>query len=277
MLIKNFNNLNLSKERKIALTIVETGLRALNYKKVIQEKFFNKYLPQIKRYRKIYLIGFGKGSSQVADILRKRISFKEIYVIDLIMVQTNANNTGIESILNRRKSVLNSHKSVGIFTKGTHPLPSLKNFQFTEKVIRRFSGQLTKNDLVIVVVCGGGSAMLTYPCLSQTLADYTHLPAGRQGLNADNIKSQNHAERTQNLQNISIKASKNGRISSGEGSHKFTNYPQTHTEDNFRIDPFNNPQLSALLKKYIQINQQLLKSGADIYEMNTIRKHLRFS
>jgi len=28
------------------------------------------------------------------------------------------------------------------------------------------------------------------------------------------------------------------------------------------------------LKKYIQVNQELLKSGANIYEMNTIRKHL---
>jgi glycerate-2-kinase len=26
------------------------------------------------------------------------------------------------------------------------------------------------------------------------------------------------------------------------------------------------------LKKYIQVNQELLKSGANIYEMNTIRK-----
>jgi glycerate-2-kinase len=32
------------------------------------------------------------------------------------------------------------------------------------------------------------------------------------------------------------------------------------------------PKIS--LKKYIQIKQELLKSGANIYEMNTIRKHL---
>jgi glycerate 2-kinase len=73
-------------------------------------------------------------------------------------------------------------------------LPSRKNFLFTKKIIERFQGKLTKDDLVIVLVCGGGSAMLVYPKIS--------------------------------------------------------------------------------LKKYIQVNQELLKSGANIYEMNTIRKHL---
>jgi glycerate 2-kinase len=81
-----------------------------------------------------------------------------------------------------------------VYFKGTHPLPSRKNFLFTKKIIERFQGKLTKDDLVIVLVCGGGSAMLVYPKIN--------------------------------------------------------------------------------LKKYIQVNQELLKSGANIYEMNTIRKHL---
>ncbi|GIW67545.1 MAG: hydroxypyruvate reductase [Candidatus Parcubacteria bacterium] len=166
MIIKNFNQLAINKERKIALAMIENGLKALNYRKVIQEKFFNKYLDKVKKYKNVYLIGFGKGSAQVANILKRKIKFREIYVIDVI----------------------------GKYYRGTHPLPSLKNYQFTKKIIERFSGQLTKNDLVIVVVCGGGSAMLVQPKIS--------------------------------------------------------------------------------LKQYIQINQQLLKSGANIYEMNTIRKHL---
>lgn len=167
MLIKNFKKLAINKERKIALKIINSGLESLNYEQVLKEKFLNQYLSLIKRNQNIYLIGFGKGSAQVADILRKKIRFKEIYVIDV----------------------------VGRYFRGTHPLPSLKNFQFTKKVIERFNGQLTKNDLVIIVVCGGGSAMFVQPA---------------------------------------------------------------------KIN----------LQKYIQINQQLLKSGVNIYEMNLIRKHL---
>jgi glycerate 2-kinase len=170
MIIKNFKSLTLNKERKIALEIVEAGLSALDYEKID----FEKYIPGLgpdksgkhPGNKNIYLLGFGKGSSKIADILRKKVKFKEIYVIDV----------------------------KGRYFKGTHPLPSRKNFLFTKKIIERFQGKLTKDDLVIVLVCGGGSAMLVYPKIN--------------------------------------------------------------------------------LKKYIQVNQELLKSGANIYEMNTIRKHL---
>jgi glycerate-2-kinase len=185
MIIKNFKSLALNKERRIALEIVEAGLSALDYEKIDFEKYLNypnekpNKLPEssdrifgqnsgkaFDKYSGIYLLGFGKGSSKIADILRKKVKFKEIYVIDV----------------------------KGRYFKGTHPLPSRKNFLFTKKIIERFQGKLMKDDLVIVLVCGGGSAMLVHP----------------------------------------------------------------------KID----------LKKYIQVNQELLKSGANIYEMNTIRKHL---
>jgi glycerate 2-kinase len=198
MIIKNFKSLALSKERKIALEIVKTGLKALDYEKIDFEKYIpglgpdksgkhpgnksgghpgrllsntsGKYQGNLSGRnpdnKNIYLIGFGKGSSKIADILRKKIKFKEIYVIDV----------------------------KGRYFKGTHPLPSRRNFLFTKKIIERFQGRLTKDDLVIVLVCGGGSAMLVHPKIS--------------------------------------------------------------------------------LKKYIQVNQELLKSGSNIYEMNTIRKHL---
>jgi glycerate-2-kinase len=171
MIIKNFKSLALSKERRIALEIVEAGLSALDYEKIDFEQYLYQHelariLTRNNTNKNIYLIGFGKGSAKIADILRKKIKFKEIYVIDV----------------------------KGRYFKGTHPLPSRKNFLFTKKIIERFQGKLKKDDLVIVLVCGGGSAMLVYPKIS--------------------------------------------------------------------------------LKKYIQINQELLKSGANIYEMNTIRKHL---
>ena len=171
MIIKNFKSLALSKERRIALEIVEAGLSALDYERIDFEKYLYQHestriLTRNNTNKNIYLLGFGKGSSKIADILRKKVKFKEIYVIDV----------------------------KGRYFKGTHPLPSRKNFLFTKKIIERFQGKLKKDDLVIVLVCGGGSAMLIYP----------------------------------------------------------------------KID----------LKKYIQVNQELLKSGANIYEMNTIRKHL---
>jgi glycerate 2-kinase len=299
MIIKNFKSLALSKERKIALEIVKTGLKALDYEKIDFEKYIpglgpdksgkhpgnksgghpgrllsntsGKYQGNLSGRnpdnKNIYLIGFGKGSSKIADILRKKIKFKEIYVIDVeptdkhgfktdkrgsttadqyglatdnknklpgykpdmspglepdksgkhlgnksgghlgkLLSNSSGKNQGNDNqyksaldprqsaIIYPHQSILDPHESVIVYFKGTHPLPSRKNFLFTKKIIERFQGRLTKDDLVIVLVCGGGSAMLVYP-----------------------------------------------------------NIP---------------------LKKYIQVNQELLKSGANIYEMNTIRKHL---
>jgi glycerate-2-kinase len=235
MIIKNFKSLALNKERRIALEIVEAGLSALSYEKIDFEKYLcqhesTRILTRNNTNKNIYLIGFGKGSAKIADILRKKVKFKEIYVIDVeptdkhgFKMDKRGSYTDIhgfrtdqyrsfidqsmkryqyESVRNPHKSanknphqsVQNQHESVVVYFKGTHPLPSRKNFLFTKKITERFQGKLKKDDLVIVLVCGGGSAMLIYP----------------------------------------------------------------------KID----------LKKYIQVNQELLKSGANIYEMNTIRKHL---
>jgi glycerate 2-kinase len=216
MLIKNFKVLALNKERRIALDIVEAGLSALDYEKIDFEKYLNypnekpNKLPESSerifgqnsgkafgQYSGIYLLGFGKGSAKISDILRKKVKFKEIYVIDIEPTNKHGFKTdkrGYKINKNPQKSVYDPHESVVVYFKGTHPLPSRKNFLFTKKITERFQGKLTKDDLVIVLVCGGGSAMLVYP-----------------------------------------------------------NIP---------------------LKKYIQVNQELLKSGANIYEMNTIRKHL---
>jgi glycerate-2-kinase len=202
MIIKNFKSLALSKERRIALEIVKAGLSALDYEKIDFEQYLYQHelariLTRNNTNKNIYLIGFGKGSAKIADILRKKVKFKEIYVIDVEPTDKHGFKTdkrGYKINKNPQKSVYDPHESVVVYFKGTHPLPSRKNFLFTKKITERFQGKLKKDDLVIVLVCGGGSAMLVYP-----------------------------------------------------------NIP---------------------LKKYIQVNQELLKSGANIYEMNTIRKHL---
>lgn len=169
MIIKNFSALSLNERRKIVLEITNNGLEALNYEKTLKKIDFD----FLRQYKNIYLIGFGKGSAEISKVLTEKINVTEGYVIDL---------TQPENLPSKIK-----------FFQGTHPLPSQTNFEFTKKIIERFENKLTKEDLVIVIVCGGGSAMLVQP------------------------------------------------------------------KD---------------LEKFIKVNQELLKSGANIYEMNIIRKHL---
>lgn len=146
MLIKNFDDLNTTPQRKICLELIESALSSIQPAQVFEQNInLNRNILKIMNsnydlnsYENIYILGFGKGSSGNAKILEDILSEKltEGFVID-----TKPEN----------------FKKIQ-FTKGTHPVISQVNVDFTEKVINRFS-KLTEKDLVFVIVCGGGSAM----------------------------------------------------------------------------------------------------------------------
>lgn len=150
MLIQNFEELSISPQRRQFLEIIEAGLQSIqpevNFQKTV--KFDGTTLSimdssyNLDDYEHVYLIGFGKGSATnsklLEDLLGERLH--EGYVIDT----QDANFTKIQ------------------FTEGTHPVVSAQNVDFTFKVMDRFS-KTTEKDLVLVVVCGGGSAMFEHP------------------------------------------------------------------------------------------------------------------
>ena len=150
MLIQNFEKIAKTPQRRKLLEIIEAGLLSIqpeeNFKKTVSlenniltivDKTFN-----LNDFANIYLIGFGKGSAKnsklLEDLLGERLT--EGYVID---------TEGQE------------FKKIE-FTKGTHPVISQQNVDFTQRVIGKFSN-LNEKDLVLVVVCGGGSAMFEHP------------------------------------------------------------------------------------------------------------------
>lgn len=181
-LIKNYPELSSSDSRKIVLNVIEAGLSAVQFTNVLEKNFTlsedvlkiqnNSY--NLKDYERVFMIAFGKGSASVAKILEKHIKniLTEGFVIDVS-----------EALFDKLD-----------FTLGTHPLPSEANINFTKKVLGSMSA-MTEKDLVLIVICGGGSVMFEAP---------------------------------------------------------------------FNID----------IEKLIETNKSLLASGADIFEINTIRKHL---
>jgi len=184
-LIKNFDSLAQNETRKICLEILEAGLASIQPQKVVQEnislkdnilKIQNQKV-NLNKFKRIFLLGFGKGSAALSVNIEQTLGnyLSKGYVIDL-EEESRSVGTRIE------------------FTKGTHPLPSKQNVVFTQKTIQQFNN-LTTNDLVIVVIAGGGSALFENP---------------------------------------------------------------------YKID----------LEKLIAVNKALLKSGANISEMNVVRKHL---
>ncbi len=152
MFIKNFDKLATTPQRKIVLTLIEEALTSIQSENVINreikvdgnnlsimDKTFD-----ILQFDRVFLIGFGKGSAKNSRLIEEKLGDKltEGYVID----------TNPEEFSKIK------------FTQGTHPLPSQQNVEFTDSLIKRFKElNLTDKDLILIVVCGGGSAMLVHP------------------------------------------------------------------------------------------------------------------
>lgn len=179
--IKNYTDIAITKERAVVLDLIETAFASIQPQNILEENFVLekdelKILDKrinLKDYERIFLIGFGKGSSGISEIIERSLGEKltKGFVID---------------------TTANVFRKID-FTLGTHPLPSEENLKFTQNVIENLTG-LTQKDLVLVVICGGGSVMFE--------------------------------------------------------------------------------SANITLEKLIKVNQTLLRSGATISEMNTIRKHL---
>ncbi len=182
-LIKNFDQLAKTPQRKIVLELIEESLASIQPEKIlgqnlsitdnvlkITDKTFN-----LVEFEKIYLLGFGKGAARISKLIENLLGDKLTagFVID-----------GTQENFSKIK-----------LTIGTHPLPSQANLNFTQNAIDNLIGT-TEKDLIIIVICGGGSAMFALP------------------------------------------------------------------QDGITLD------------EKIEVNRQLLKSGATIEEMNIVRKHL---
>ncbi len=149
-MIQNLDSLSTTEERKKLLEIVEAAFTSIqpeeNFKKTVKLEDDNltilDHTYNLNSYDHVFLIGFGKGSSHNSKFLENLLGDKltEGYVIDT------------------KEEAFSKIK----FTLGTHPVVSQQNVDFTFDVMGRFS-KMTDRDLVLVVVCGGGSAMFEHP------------------------------------------------------------------------------------------------------------------
>jgi len=148
--IKNFAELATTENRKITLEIMESGLNAIDTEGAILNsiKLENNVLSVgdknfvLDNFKKIKVIGFGKSSCNGALALEKILGskIKEGVVIGLQKVSCDY----IETFA------------------GTHPKPSEINVEAGKKIYGMIKDS-SADDLIIVLVSGGGSALLCYP------------------------------------------------------------------------------------------------------------------
>ncbi len=155
--ITNYKQLAKTPLRKKALAIVEAGYAAIEITTAIKKRITLKkntlevIFPNEKQgavkidlndYKRVFLVGIGKGSAlasaSLAQVLGKRLT-KGI-AIDVEQPKLATRNSQLATFI------------------GTHPLPSAKNVAATKKIIKMISG-LKADDLVIMFMCGGGSAL----------------------------------------------------------------------------------------------------------------------
>ncbi|MFA6324750.1 MAG: DUF4147 domain-containing protein [Candidatus Paceibacterota bacterium] len=148
--IKNFDELSITENRKLALEIIEAGLSAISSEEVILNKIKleNNILSvmgqnfDLQKFKKIKVVGFGKAVGGAALALEKVLGDK---------VDSGA-------IVGLDKSPC---KNIETFI-GTHPKPSEINI-LAGKRIYEIVKDSNEDDLIIVLVSGGGSALLSFP------------------------------------------------------------------------------------------------------------------
>ncbi|OGI68416.1 hypothetical protein A2738_00820 [Candidatus Nomurabacteria bacterium RIFCSPHIGHO2_01_FULL_42_15] len=147
--IKNQGELATTENRKLALAIIEAGLSAIDTEEVISrfvkpegdlltimgESF------DLSKFKKIKVVGFGKASARAALALEKILGPK---------IETGA-VVGLAKI---------SLDYIDVFA-GSHPRPSMMNVEAGEKIYEILKNG-SEDDLIIVLVSGGGSALLCY-------------------------------------------------------------------------------------------------------------------
>lgn len=149
-IISNFDVLATNQSRIDALSIMEEGYKAIDTTLIVKNKVslhdgvlsvLGKTFT-LKDYERIFIVGFGKASCKAVQAL------EEVLGDEL--------DGGI--VIDKHASVC---RVVNVF-QGSHPLPSSKNVEVSQK-IADLAENLTEKDLAIVVVSGGGSALLCWP------------------------------------------------------------------------------------------------------------------
>ena len=149
-MIKNPSKLTLNSDSKAILSILDEGLEisnsSLHLKKYILKNKIQLPSSQIdlKKYNHLFLIAIGKSAGTMAEFISKKIDFKK----GIIVVP--------KDVMPKIK------KSVFEIINAGHPLPNQNSFKAGKNLVS-FLKQTTKNDFVVFLISGGGSALSIYP------------------------------------------------------------------------------------------------------------------
>ena len=153
-MMTNNHTLIKTKEYNNALKIINIGLENakseihlkphfLKNKVRINSKFVN-----LNNFDKTYIVAIGKSADNMAEYVSKKINF----------------TAGIVIMPQNYKQTFESKKFR--FFKSSHPLPNSNSVR-AAKYLENFISNTKKNDFIIFLISGGGSALVSHPrCIS---------------------------------------------------------------------------------------------------------------
>ena len=149
-MIKNPSKLRLNRNSCHILKILNEGLESsipsTHLKKYILKNKLQLSSSEIdlKKYDRVFLVAIGKSAGVMAEYVSKKIKFKN----------------GIVIVPNGIKPKLK--KSTFEIVNSGHPIPNHNSFKAGKKLVS-FLNKTTKNDFVVFLISGGGSALSVYP------------------------------------------------------------------------------------------------------------------
>ncbi len=142
MYISNTGEFAVNSRRKEIAELLEKVMNELSPDKTMK-KVFNR---DISIYSKVYVMGFGKAAYNMYSGIRDSI-LKKLAYAGIIIPQDEIHDNGYPEL-----EIL----------KGTHPFISDVSVNSSNKMLSNFKN-LNENDLVIVLISGGGSSLFEIP------------------------------------------------------------------------------------------------------------------
>ncbi|MFA5942608.1 MAG: DUF4147 domain-containing protein [Candidatus Paceibacterota bacterium] len=170
--IQNFDALAESEQRRDALAIAEAGYEAINIGNALRRKLkIENAALQIDGHgvsinlqnRKVFFVGIGKCAFVAAQAIEQLLG--ERLTAGIAFDVSDLSRSDVDNNCRHLISTSRIEKIVG-----THPLPNEVNVQATEHILQ-FLSERTEEDLIIMLISGGGSTLICAPEAPMTYQD----------------------------------------------------------------------------------------------------------
>ncbi|MHA1386411.1 MAG: glycerate kinase type-2 family protein [Candidatus Helarchaeota archaeon] len=148
------------KLRNIIIELLEVGLESLKPSNLISNSIDFDNIFRLDKFNNIYVIGAGKASGSLAEEVEKRL-------------KTDKFSDGLVIVPRGLKDKIEVHKIK--ILEADHPIPTNSNINASVQLLKFINSIQKEKGLIIVLITGGGSALLTLPPKGINLNDIRRL------------------------------------------------------------------------------------------------------